>query len=86
MAQPKKFLGLCPQNSATIPSKLKFYGSRTIGNAYIAYNHATASLLQAFHHYSHNQNIHGHAPIKLLKLVPPPPPGLLKQHITRGCL
>lgn len=31
------------------------------------------SFLQAFHHYSHVQNISGHTPIKRLDLAPPPP-------------
>lgn len=49
------------------------------------------SILQAFHHYSHVQNISGHTPIKRLDLSLPhprltPPPGLLRQQITRGCL
>lgn len=87
MAQPKKFLGLCPQNSTTIPSKLKLYGFRSIGNVYIAFIHDIHSTslpsLQPCPKHSWSY------PNKTSRLPPPqltPPSGLLRQQITRGCL
>lgn len=103
MAQPQKFLGLCPQNSTTIPSKLKLYGFRSIGNVYIAFIHDIHSTslpsLQPCPEHSWSY------PNKTSRLVSPPPsaystprltlpplprltpsPGLIRQHITTGCL